>query len=184
MTVCGDGGMITTDDEEVAKLAAKLRDCGRKTRYEHDVVGYTSRLNTVNAAIGRVQLKRLDEWNKKRVQVASAYDELLADLDAVITPPKGSSGVEPVYHLYVVKVKKRDLLREYLYKNGVQTGVHYPLPIPLQPVYRHLYGYKGGEYPVSEAASESCLSLPMYPYLSREDIEYVCGKIREFYREV
>jgi dTDP-4-amino-4,6-dideoxygalactose transaminase len=184
MTVCGDGGMIVTNDEETARLAAKLRDCGRKSQYEHDVVGYTSRLNTVNAAIGRVQLKRLDEWNKKRVQVAAVYDELLADLAEVNTPPKGGSLVEPVYHLYVVKVKKRALLREYLQKNGVQSGVHYPLPIPLQPVYRQLYGYKAGKYSVSEAASEMCLSLPMYPHLGREEIEYVCGRIREFYSEV
>src|SRR3990170_3540715 len=118
MTVCGDGGMIVTNDEHVAKLAAKLRDCGRKSQYEHDVVGYTSRLNTANAAIGRVQLKRLDQWNKKRVQVAAVYNGLLADLDEVSTPPKGSSWVEPVYHLYVVKVKKQALLREYLQKSG------------------------------------------------------------------
>jgi len=184
MTVCGDGGMIVTGDEDVAKLAAKLRDCGRKSQYEHDAVGYTSRLNTVNAAIGRVQLRRLDEWNKKRVQVAAVYDELLADLDEVSTPPKGGSWVTPVYHLYVVKVKKRTELREYLQKNGVQSGVHYPLPVPLQPVYKQMFKFKAGEYPVSEAASEMCLSLPMYPHLGREDIEYVCGRIREFYREV
>src|SRR3990170_2468236 len=91
MTVCGDGGMIVTNDEDVAKLAAKLRDCGRKSQYEHDVVGYTSRLNTVNAAIGRVQLKRLDEWNKKRMRNASIYDELLSDVDEVNTPPKGDA---------------------------------------------------------------------------------------------
>ena len=184
MTVCGDGGMIVTNDEDLAKLAAKLRDCGRKSQYEHDVVGYTSRLNTVNAAIGRAQLRRLDEWNKKRVQVAALYDKLFADLDEVVTPPVGGSWVEPVYHLYVVKAKKRDELREYLQKTGVQTGVHYPLPIPLQPVYKQLYGFKAGEYPVSEAASETCLSLPMYPSLDKEDVEYVCNRVREFYEEI
>ena len=184
MTVCGDGGMIVTNDEDVARLAAKLRDCGRKSQYEHDVVGYTSRLNTVNAAIGRVQLKRLDGWNKRRVQVAAVYDEMLADLDDVSTPPKGCSWVKPVYHLYVVKVKKRNELREYLRKLGVQSGVHYPLPIPLQPVYKQLYKCKAGEYPESERVSGECLSLPIYPRLSEGDVEYVCEGIREFYREV
>jgi dTDP-4-amino-4,6-dideoxygalactose transaminase len=181
MTVCGDGGMIVTDDEDVAKLAARLRDCGRKSQYEHDVVGYTSRLNTVNAAIGRVQLRRLDAWNKKRVQVATLYDKLLGDLDEVIRPPIGGSWVEPVYHLYVVRVKRRNGLKAYLQKNGVQCGVHYPLPIPLQPVYKQMFQFKAGECPVSERVSEECLSLPMYPALSVDDVEYVCERIHEFY---
>jgi perosamine synthetase len=184
MTVCGDGGMLVTNDEATAKLAAKLRDCGRKSQYEHDVIGFTSRLNTVNAAIGRVQLKRLDEWNKKRIQIAASYDKLLADLEGVSTPPKGCSWVKPVYHLYVVKAKKRDGLREYLRKNGVQSGVHYPLPIPLQPAYKQLYEFKAGDYPVSERVSEKCLSLPIYPRLAEGDVEYVCEGIRQFYREV
>jgi perosamine synthetase len=181
MTVCGDGGMIVTNDADVAKLAAKLRDCGRKSQYEHDVVGYTSRLNTVNAAIGRVQLRRLDEWNRMRVDVAAVYDKLLSDMDEVITPPRGRSWVKPVFHLYVVKAKKRDALREYLQKNGVQSGVHYPLPIPLQPVYKEMFKFKTGDYPVSERVSGECLSLPIYPNLSVEDVEYVCDKIHEFY---
>ena len=181
MTVCGDGGMIVTNDVDVAKLAAKLRDCGRKSQYEHDVVGYTSRLNTVNAAIGRVQLRRLDEWNKKRVDVADVYDKLLSDMEQVITPPRGNSLVKPVYHLYVVKAKKRDDLRMYLQRSGVQSGVHYPLPIPLQPVYKEMFKFNSGDYPVSERVSGECLSLPIYPTLSVEDVNYVCDKIHEFY---
>ena len=183
MTVCGDGGMIVTDDEDVAKLAAKLRDCGRKSRYEHDVVGYTSRLNTVSAAIGRVQLKRLDEWNKKRVYIAALYDKLLADLDEVVTPPMGSSLVEPVYHLYVVKTKRRDSLVEYLQKKCVQCGIHYPVPIPLQPIYKQMFQYEAGDYPVSERVSEECLSLPIYPTLAEEDVRYICEELHEFYEK-
>jgi perosamine synthetase len=182
MTVCGDGGMIVTDDEAAAKLAAKLRDCGRKTRYEHDVIGYTSRLNTVNAAIGRVQLRRLDEWNRKRREVARLYDEFLSGVDGVSLPPRGDSGVTPVYHLYVVKTERRDELKGWLQKKGVQCGVHYPLPIPLQPIYRQLFGYKGGEFPVSELLSETCLSLPIYPSLSEDQVRYICGGIQEFFR--
>jgi dTDP-4-amino-4,6-dideoxygalactose transaminase len=181
MTVCGDGGMIVTNDEDVAKLAAKLRDCGRKTRYEHDVVGYTSRLNTVNAAIGRVQLKRLDDWNRRRISSASLYDELISGIANVVAPPAGDTEIKPVYHLYVIKAKRRDELSTWLQKNGVQCAVHYPLPIPMQPIYRQLFGFEAGEYPESESVSTECLSLPMHPFLSDEDIQYACEMIRKFY---
>jgi perosamine synthetase len=183
MTVCGDGGMIVTSDEDTAKLAAKLRDCGRKTRYEHDMIGYTSRLNTVNAAIGRVQLKRLDEWNRMRIQNASTYDKLLADNDSVKTPPKGNANVKPVYHLYVIKARKRDKLNEWLNEKGIQCGVHYPLPIPLQPIYKQLFKFELGDYPVSESVSQSCLSLPMFPSLTKAEIERVCEEIHRFYEK-
>ncbi len=180
MTVCGDGGMITTNNEDVAKLAAKLRDCGRKSQYEHDIVGYTSRLNTVNAAIGRVQLRRLDEWDEKRRNVASFYDDILSDVEGITIPPKGGSRVVPVYHLYVIRTQKRDELKDWLKRKGVQCGVHYPIPIPMQPIYKQMFGYKNGDYPVSELVSESCLSLPMYPDLSKEQVKYVCDSIQEF----
>lgn len=183
MTVCGDGGMIVTSNEETAKLAAKIRDCGRKTQYEHDVIGFTSRLNTVNAAIGRIQLTRLDEWNRKRLEHASAYDTLLSDVEDVALPPKATTDTTPVYHLYVIKAKNRDRLKQFLQNEGVQCGVHYPLPIPLQPIYKQLFGFKEGEYPVSERVSTSCLSLPIYPDLTRSDIEYISAKIHEFYEK-
>ena len=182
MTVCGDGGMIVTNDEEVAKLAAKLRDCGRKSQYEHDVVGYTSRLNTVNAAIGRVQLRRLDEWNRKRIQIAALYDKLLIDIEEVVCPPRGDSEVKPVYHLYVIRAKRRNELRDYLQRSGVSCGVHYPLPIPFQPVYQQLCEFKAGDYPISKLLAQECLSIPMHPFLSEEDIEYVGKRIHEFYK--
>jgi len=181
MTVCGDGGMIVTNDEGVAKLAAKLRDCGRKTQYEHDVIGFTSRLNTVNAAIGRIQLRRLDGWNRKRVKIASLYDELLSDLSGITEPPKPSLDVKPVYHCYVIRTRERDGLKGWLQQRGVQCGVHYPLPIPLQPVYRRLFGYQPGDYPVSERASSTCLSLPIYPDLSDDSVAFVCGLIHDFF---
>lgn len=184
MTVCGDGGMITTNDKEVADRVAKLRDCGRKSKYEHDVVGYTSRLNTVNAAIGRVQLRRLDEWNRKRVENASIYSKLLSDIDEITLPPAGDSQIKPVYHLYVIRTRLREKLSEWLEGNGVQCGIHYPLPIHLQPIYRELFGFAGGEYPISEAVSQDCLSLPISSSLSNDDARYVCEKIHEFYKKV
>jgi len=183
MTVCGDGGMIVTGDEDTAKLAAKLRDCGRKTQYEHDVIGYTSRLNTVNAAIGRVQLKRLGEWNRKRVENASTYNNLLRNIDEIGIPPEGDSKIKPVYHLYVVRARKRNELKEWLQNSGVQCGVHYPLPIPSQPIYKQMFGFKGDEFLLSKRASEECLSLPIYPALSKDDIIYVCERIHDFYKK-
>jgi len=181
MTVCGDGGMVVTDDEEVARNLAKLRDCGRASHYEHDLIGFTARLNTVNAAIGRVQLRRLDEWNEKRRACAKLYDKLLSNMADVTLPPNGSSDVKPVYHLYVISTSQRDWLKVWLEQRGVQCGVHYPFPIHLQPAYRELFAYRGGEFPKSEFLSNAVLSLPMYPQLREEEIEYVCENIHSFF---
>lgn len=184
MTVCGDGGMVVTNNEEIAKIVAKLRDCGRTTKYVHDMIGYTSRLNTVNAAIGRIQLKKLDEWNEKRRRNAALYDKLLSNLEGVILPPSRNSQVKPVYHLYVIRVKRRDELKKWLENNGIQCGVHYPLPIYLQPIYKELFGFRRGMCPRSELASKTCLSIPMYPSLTSDEIKFISEKIREFYKKV
>ena len=181
MTVCGDGGMVVTDDEEIARMVAKLRDCGRASHYEHDLVGFTCRLNTVNAAIGRVQLRRLEGWNERRRAVAKLYGSLLSDLDEVVLPPNGKSVVKPVFHLYVIRTRFRDELKAWLEQNGVQCGVHYPLPIHLQPIYRRLFGYKEGDFPKSELLCKTALSLPMFPGLEKQEIKYICGKIHEFF---
>ena len=181
MTVCGDGGMVVTNDEKIARTVAKLRDCGRVSHYTHDMIGFTCRLNTVNAAIGRVQLRRLEKWNKKRRASAKLYDSLLADLDEVMLPPTGNSAVKPVYHLYVIRTRFRDELKAWLEQKGVQCGIHYPLPIHLQPIYRRLFGYKEGDFPESELLCKTALSLPIFPKLERREIGYVCEKIREFF---
>jgi len=181
MTVCGDGGMIVTNNEKIAESVAKLRDCGRKSKYVHDVVGYSSRLNTVNAAIGRIQLRRLDEWNEKRRMNASLYDSFLSDLEEIVLPPSCDSHVKPVYHLYVIRGERRDELNEWLNYNGIQCGIHYPLPIHLQPIYKTLFKFKGGEYPNSELASQTCLSIPLHPNLTRDEIKFISEKIHEFY---
>jgi perosamine synthetase len=181
LTVAGDGGMLVTNDERVAEKVAKMRDCGRVSKYVHDMIGYTSRLNTVNAAIGRVQLKHLDEWNEKRRKNAVLYDRFLSDIDGLVLPPSGGSEVEPVYHLYVIRLKYRDELKKWLEENGIQCGVHYVLPIHLQPIYKELYGFKGGEYPKSEELCRTCLSIPMHPHLTLDEIRYVSEKIHEFF---
>lgn len=181
MTVGGDGGMLVTNNKKVAMKAAKLRDCGRKSRYIHDMVGYTARLNTVNAAIGRVQLKYLDEWNEKRRRNAEMYDALLSDVEEVIVPPKGGDGTRPVYHLYVIRTRRRDALAKWLGLNGIHCGINYTLPIHLQPIYKKMFGYTRGMFQASEELCKTCLSIPMYPELSGEEVTFVSERIHEFY---
>ena len=181
LTVAGDGGMVVTNDKKISEKVAKLRDCGRVSKYVHDVVGYTSRLNSVNAAVGKVQLKNLDKWNEKRRKNAALYERLLSDLDEIVLPSNGGSEVEPVHHLYVIRLNDRDKLKEWLWEKGVECGIHYMLPIHLQPIYKDLYGFSGGEYPKSEELCKTCLSIPMHPNLSIEEITFVSEKIHEFF---
>jgi len=183
MTVGGDGGMMVTDDEMIAEVVTSLRDCGRAkgSKYLHTKVGFTERLNTVQAAIGRVQLKRLDVWNEGRRKIASMYDLILSDINGLILPCKGDSNVHPVYHMYVIRSKRRDALRAWLDSAGIETGIHYPDPIHLQPAYREMFGYRGGEFPNSETLCREALSIPMHPGLSEEQVRFVSEKIHEFY---
>jgi perosamine synthetase len=181
MTVAGDGGMLVTNSEKVATMAARLRDCGRKSKYIHDLVGYTARLNTVNAAVGRIQLRHLDRWNEKRRRNAQTYNRLLSDVDGLTLPPKGNGKTRPVYHLYTIKTKLRDRLKAWLQACGIECGVNYPLPIHLQPVYEEMFGFREGAYPRSEELSRTCLSIPMYPSLSRIESEFICEKIHGFF---
>jgi perosamine synthetase len=180
MTVAGDGGMLVTNDEKIAGKAAKLRDCGRCSKYVHDLVGYTARLNTVNAAIGRVQLKYLDEWNEKRRRIAETYSRLLSDVEGLCLPPIGDESTRPVYHLYVIRTHMRDDLKEWLQSKGIECGVHYPLPIHLQPVYVEMFGSREGTYPNTEELCRTCLSIPMYPDLSEREIHFICEQVHEF----
>ena len=185
MTVGGDGGMMVTNDEAIAERVRSLRDCGRAkgSKYTHDLLGFTERLNTVQAAIGRVQLKRLDTWNEKRRQIASKYNDALSDLGDLVRPPSGDSLVHQVYHMYAIRCKRRDELRNWLSNRGVETGVHYAAPIHLQPIYREMFGYKGGEFPNSETLCNSELSIPMHPNLTSEDVKFISGVIHNFYEK-
>lgn len=184
MTVGGDGGMVVTNDEVVKESVTSLRDCGRAkgSKYLHDKIGYTERLNTVQAAIGRVQLKRLDTWNESRRQIASQYDRLLSDLDGLVTPPRENTLASPVYHMYVIRCPRRDDLRTWLDRAGVETGIHYPDPVHLQPIYREMFGFKGGEFPNSETLCRNALSIPMHPALAPDEVKYVSESIHEFYQ--
>jgi perosamine synthetase len=176
MTVGGDGGIVTTNDEKIAEKIRKLRDCGRKGKYEHDSIGFTYRLNTVNAAIGLVQLKYLDARNEKRRKIAKLYRKLLPR-EILLSEKKH---VKLVYHVLVVKVREREKLIEHLKSKGIETGIHYPIPIHLQPIYKQLFGYKEGSFPIAEKFSKEVISLPIYPQLSAHEVKFICEKIKEF----
>ncbi|WP_048086148.1 DegT/DnrJ/EryC1/StrS family aminotransferase [Archaeoglobus veneficus] len=185
MTVAGDGGMITTNNEEIAEIVRSLRDVGRSKahQYLHEYIGYTARMNTVNAAIGKIQVKYLEEWNEARRRIAKEYNRKLDGMGDIILPPKCSSKIKPVYHLYVIRTQYRDSLKEFLESRGVECGIHYPIPVHLQPPYRKI-GYHEGMFPNTEKWAKEVLSLPMHPNLSNTDIEYIVTCIEDFFRVV
>lgn len=180
MTVLGDGGMVTTNDKQIADYVSRVRDGGRVSWYEHDIVGYTSRMTSVSAAIGRVQLRHLDEWNERRRHIVAIYRKYLEGLHSIVMPIVPAETL-PVYHQFVIRANRRNELKGYLEKNGIQTGIHYPIPIHLQPLYEKLFGFQKESYPKSEKIAEECLSLPMHPFISDDDAGYVCESIRTFY---
>lgn len=173
----GDGGMVTTNDEKVAEKIGILRVHGAKSKYIHSMFGFNSRLDELQAAILRVKLTKLDEWNETRRNNARLYNKLL---NKVVTMPFKEEYNKHIYHQYTILADDRDRLQEYLKKNGVASAIYYPLPLHLQECYINL-GYKKGDLPISESFSPRVLSLPIFPGLSNEEIEYVCGIINEFY---
>ena len=183
MTVGGDGGMVTTNDVAIAERVRSLRDSGRVKgeKYLHGMIGFTERLNSVQAAIGRVQLRRLNEWNERRIEVARTYEKNLHDTGDSILPPTRTEQITPVYHLYVIRSAKRNQLREWLSVRGVETGIHYPLPIHLQPSFDQTLHCQRGTYPISEQLCEEVLSIPIYPTLTSQDQTTVIDAIQKFY---
>lgn len=181
MHVGGDGGMVTTNDAKIADLVKRLRHCGRKGQYEHDLIGYTARLNSANAAVGIEQLKMLPQWNEKRRAVAAKYDSMLKGVGDLRLPPTPSKDFEPVYHQYAVLTKKRNELKAHLESKGVGVGVHYDIPIHLQPVYKDMYGFKEGMLPITERLCKEVLTLPMFVDITDEQVKYVGECFKEFY---
>ena len=173
--------MITTNDKNAAEKLRKLRDCGRKSKYVHDLVGFNFRLNTVNAAIGRVQLRRLDSWNETRRKLARQYHLRLENIRGVLLPPLGNGRIQPSHHLYVIRTKVRNLLRKWLEKAGIECGMHYPLPIHLQPAYRSNPRIPRRPLPNTERLCRTCLSLPMHPSLTSREVDYVADGILAFF---
>ncbi|HLD37722.1 MAG TPA: DegT/DnrJ/EryC1/StrS family aminotransferase [Candidatus Nanoarchaeia archaeon] len=175
----GDAGAVVTDDEAVADCLKKMRNYGQAKKYMHDSKPDNSRLDTIQAAVLVEKLKVLDKWNEMRIKNAEIYRQKLGDVPEIELPGERKEGGH-VYHLFVIKTEKREGLEKYLEEKGVQTGKHYPVPIHLQPCFSHL-GYKKGDFPVSERLSENILSLPMFPSLREEEINYVSGCIKDFY---
>jgi len=165
---CGEGGAVTTDDEELAKKIRMIRDHGQAKKYYHDMEGYNGRLDSVQAGILNIKLKHLPNWNQSRRERARKYNELFAELDTNAVMPDEPSWSKGVYHLYVVQVENREAVQSALTNENIGTGIHYPIPLHLQKAYTRL-GYQPGELPVSEKAAQRILSLPMYPGISETD---------------
>lgn len=174
----GDGGMIVTNDPQIADSVQLLRNYGQRKKYHHLMRGFNRRLDTLQAAVLRAKLPHLDSWNAARRQHAKSYNELMAHNNAV-TLPVEASYAESVYHLYVIRVQDRDGLLNYLQDKGISPGIHYPIPIHLQPAYADL-GYGEGDFPVTELYANQILSLPMYPELSPEAIQFVVDAINQY----
>jgi dTDP-4-amino-4,6-dideoxygalactose transaminase len=174
----GDGGLVTTNSDSLADDIRTLRDHGQKPRYFYKVIGGNFRLDGIQGAVLNVKLKYLDDWNEKRRQNAALYDGLFAG------SPVGTPAIDPgnvsIYHQYTVTVPERDELQKYLADNDIGSAVFYPKPLHLQDCFKEL-GYKKGDMPVAERLCNEVLSLPVYPELSRQEIEYVAGTILKFY---
>lgn len=176
----GEGGIITTDDPEIAEKARIIRNHGHTAKYDHATFGYNSRLDEMQAAILRIRLKHLDAYNTARRSRAALYTSLLKD-SGVLTPselPERSH----MYHLYVIRCQQRDALQSYLQEKGIGTGIHYRNSVHLQSACSSL-GYVSGSMPIAENICNEILSLPMYPELQDQDIEYVANAVRSFYAQ-
>jgi len=175
---CGEAGAATTNSESIAKKMRMLRDHGQAKKYYHDIEGYNGRLDSLQAGILSVKLRHLAEWNRKRRAAAQRYDEMLGSVDGV-TAPLQPEWSRSVYHLYVVRVQDRTGLQKQLAEAKIDTGIHYPVPLHLQQAYKH-FGYKQGDFPVTEHVSSEILSLPMYPQIEAEQQRTVVQKTAEF----
>jgi dTDP-4-amino-4,6-dideoxygalactose transaminase len=167
----GDAGAVVTNDPELSVKVRMLANHGRIEKYKHEMEGYNSRLDAIQAAVLRVKLQHLEKWTNMRIENAKYYNKLLKGKHAVI--PMVRENCKHVYHLYVIRARNRDGLAQLLKQNGISTGIHYPIPLHLQPAYRYL-GYKEGDFPIAEKSSKEILSLPMWPELTEDQMERVC----------
>lgn len=174
----GEGGAITTNNEEIAKKIEMLRDHGQAKKHHHEVIGTNSRLEGIQGAVLGAKLKYLSEWNNKRRKNAKYYNERLSNLDKIKTPVESEYG-KHIYHLYIIQIDKRDELQKFLKSKGIATGLHYPTPIHLQPAYSHL-GLTKDLFPITESYVKKILSLPMFPELEKEEIDFVVDSIADF----
>jgi dTDP-4-amino-4,6-dideoxygalactose transaminase len=178
---CGEAGAVTTDDEQVATTIRMLREHGQVRKYYHSLEGYNGRLDAIQAAFLRIKLRHLNQWNTQRRSAAETYRGLLARVPGVVLPFE-SDTCRSNYHLYVIRVAGRDELAERLKRDGIHTGLHYPLPAHLQECYAG-WGYRIGSLPVTEQVASEVLSLPMFPGLSGDQQRRVVAGIEAFVGE-
>lgn len=177
MGAFGEGGMVTTSDATFAKMIRSLRDWGQEGRYNHVLKGFNFRMDEMQGAILRVKLQHLPEWNEARRRIARRYDSLLC---GTVRKPATAEHVTHVHHLYPIRSRDRSALQRALSARGIQTGLHYPVPVHLQPAYADL-GYSAGDFPESELAAGEVLSLPLYPEMTDESVAAVADAVRESY---
>jgi dTDP-4-amino-4,6-dideoxygalactose transaminase len=177
LNACGDGGIVTTNDKELYRQIVQLRNIGLKNRDESDVWGYNSRLDSIQAAILSVKMKYLEAWTQARLANAAYY---IKRLKGVVDVPEIKQNERAVFHTFVIQAERRDELRSFLKQRGIDTKIHYPIPIHLQKAAVAL-GYKKGDFPVTEKAADAILSLPVYQGLAEADLAYVVATIKEFY---
>lgn len=177
----GDGGAIVTNNEELANKIRQLRFHGSLKRYVHDYIGLNSRLDEIQAAVLRVKLKYLDEWNCKRQTAAEYYNKLFKDIKGVVSP-QITVGCHHIFHQYTIRLKNRDFVYEKLKEAGIEALIYYPIPIHLQKAFSHL-GYKKGALPVTEKTCNEIVSLPIYPEIQDDDQKYIAGVIKLLLKE-
>jgi dTDP-4-amino-4,6-dideoxygalactose transaminase len=178
----GEGGALVTDDDDWAARVQRLRTQGQERRYQHAEVGFNYRMDGIQGAVLTVKLRHLDRWNGQRREAASRYAELLASVPGLRLPTLTESG-ETNWHVYVVRVPSRDRVAEALRERGVETGIHYPIPVHLQPAYRSL-GHRAGAFPHAEAFAAECLSLPIFPGITPAQQELVAEAVGLALKEV
>jgi dTDP-4-amino-4,6-dideoxygalactose transaminase len=174
---CGEGGMAVTDDDNHAKTLRMLRDWGQESRYHHVMKGFNYRMDGIQGAILRVKLRHLGHWTEARRAVAAQYDNILRGIPDVGLP-REAAGRRHVYYVYAIRSRERDALQRRLLAEGVQTGLHFPIPVHLQPAHADL-GYEPGDFPVAEAAAREVLSLPIYPEMTAHQVAEVAAALRQ-----
>jgi dTDP-4-amino-4,6-dideoxygalactose transaminase len=186
----GEGGAVTTNRDDLAAKVNMMRNHGQSKRYYHDELGHNYRMEGIQGAVLGVKLQHLDKWTEGRRRAAAKYKELLSDCERIFLP-KEMPYAKHVYHLFVVRVNSngknkpqevRDQLQKFLNENGIDTGLHYPVPLHMQKCFSNL-GYKYGDFPVTENLAESGISLPMFPELNDDQISFVSEKVKEFFKK-
>jgi len=176
----GEGGAAVTNDEKLYNRMLRFRQHGSVTKYIHEFEGCNYRMEEIQAGVLNVKIKYLEKWTESRRRIADYYNNNLSGLDGEVITPYCPDYVKHVYHLYIVRARDRNKLQKYLFDRGIETMLHYPLPLHLQQAYSYL-NYKDGDFPVAERQCTEILSLPMYPELTDEQVDYVCRMIKNYY---